>query len=79
MRSYIRSSVGAEASRAFSAPTGEQRAELGFVGAQLRVARLDRLEQRDDRLADVLLEAAVAAAVVAGLDRPRSPRRSRRT
>ena len=68
MRSYICSSVGADASRAFSAPTREQALELGRVGAQLLVALADRLEQRDDRLADVLLEGAVAAAVEAGLD-----------
>src|SRR5206468_3336964 len=47
----------------------EQPLELARVGHQLLVAQAHRLEQRDDRLADVLLERAVALAVVAGLDR----------
>ena len=42
--------------------------ELSFVGAQRAVALLQRREQLDDRLADVLLELAVALAVVARLD-----------
>ena len=35
MRSYIASSVGADACRAFSAPTREQPLQLARVGAQL--------------------------------------------
>ena len=64
MRSYICSSVGAEVSRAFSAPTREQPPQLALVGAQLGVARLHRREQLDHRLADVALQVAVAAPVV---------------
>src|SRR5690242_4259721 len=46
----------------------EHAAQLALVGPQLFVAALDRDEQLDDSLADVLLEPAVAAAVVAGLE-----------
>src|SRR5579875_2209398 len=46
----------------------EQALQLALVGAQLAIALLDRREQRDDRLADVLLELAVARAVIAPLE-----------
>src|SRR5213596_358306 len=46
----------------------EHAAQLALVAAQLLVAPLDRDEQLDDSLADVLLEPAVAAPVVAGLE-----------
>ena len=44
------------------------RLQLALVRAQLAVALLDRREELDDRLADVLLELAVAVAVVARLE-----------
>src|SRR3954468_1691090 len=47
----------------------EHGAQLRLVGAQLLVALLDRRQQLDDRLGHVLLELAVALAVVARLDR----------
>src|SRR5215207_6650770 len=46
----------------------EQRAELALVRSELLVTLLDGAEQSDDRLGDLLLERAVALAVVAGLD-----------
>ena len=79
MRSYIASSVGAEAARALSAPTREQPPELRLVGAERLVALPDRVEQLDDRLGHVLLELAVALPVVAALDRVERARRSRPT
>src|SRR5919204_140962 len=45
-----------------------RRPSLALVCAQLLVAPLDRDEELDDGLADILLEAAVAAPVVAGLE-----------
>ena len=56
MRSYIASSVGARRRRAPSRRPREQPLELARVRAELVVALLDRLEQRDDRLGDVRLE-----------------------
>src|SRR5207249_2450196 len=47
---------------------GEELAELALVGAELLVALLDRNQESDDRLADVLLELPVAAPVVAALE-----------
>ena len=60
MRSYICSSVGAEVSRALSAPTREQAPQLSLVGAQLGVPLLHRREELDDGLADIALQVAVA-------------------
>ena len=67
-----RSSVGADAARALSAPSREQPQQLGLVGPELRVALLHRREQLDDGLADVLLELAVAAVAVVRLDLARA-------
>ena len=65
-----RSSVGAEAARAFSAPCGEQPAQLALVGAQLaRSGAWIGSSSPTTASATSLLELAVAAAVVAGLDR----------
>src|SRR5439155_23950687 len=50
---------------------GEKPLELDGIRAQLAVAFLDRLDERDDRLADLELELPVALAVEAGLDRLR--------
>ena len=49
MRSYIASSVGAEASRAFSAPAASRRLRA-FSSAALAIPLLDRCEQRHDGL-----------------------------
>ncbi len=61
MRSYIRSSVGADVSRALSAPTLQAAAGARASSARSsRVALLHRPEELDDRLADVALQVAVA-------------------
>ena len=68
MTSYIRSSVGSDSLRAFSAPTASSRCSSRSSARSASYRCADRIEQRDDRLADVLLELAVAGAVVARLD-----------
>ena len=64
------SSVGAEAARAFSAPTREQALQLGRVGAQLLgSARWIGSSSATTASPTSALNCAVAAAVVARLDR----------
>ena len=67
IRSYIASSVGATPRR----PSPRRARACGAARPRRRAAPrsgADRVEQPDDRLGHVLLERAVAGAVVAGLD-----------
>ena len=79
MRSYIASSVGSLARRAFSAPTASSRCSSRSSARNASKRSRIGVEQRDDRLADGLLEVAVARAVEALLERRRPARRWRRS
>ncbi len=79
MRSYIASSVGADASRAFSAPSARRRWSSPASSRSSRKRSLDRLEERDDGLGDVRLERPVAGAVIARSGHRQSTRPWRRS